>query len=251
MTNQARGILVFNQLETLTAALREEGADEVREWVLQRYIHRPLLVDGRKFHLRMYALAVGALSVHVCVDVLTLFSLEQYCDDPLRTAAHLTNTCRQAPSSADQEAAAVGLLSALPARLAAQGNVALDEAMRRCEQVFADAAALVGDAFAAVSSELSFMPLPNALELFGMDLLVDADWHVWLLEANAEPDFVQTGEALKAVVHGVVEGAFTLALDAWFPEGRPKEAAAAPPRFVRVFDRDDPRAQGKGRMTFG
>ncbi len=62
MTNQGRGIVVFNKLETLVSALSQEGADEVREWVLQRYIRRPLLCGGRKFHLRAYALAVGALT---------------------------------------------------------------------------------------------------------------------------------------------------------------------------------------------
>ena len=249
MTNQARGILVFNRLEQLKAALLEDGAEDVREWVLQRYIHRPLLVQGRKFHLRMYALAVGALSVYVFTDVLTLFSMEAYSDDPTALASHLTNTCRQAPLDAEQEAACVGLLSALPARLAAQGTASVGEASARCERVFADCAALVGECFAAVSSELSFLALPNALELFGMDLLVDQDWRVWLLEANAEPDFVQTGEALRGVVDGVVEGAFQLAVDRWFPQAQPPTGyGAAAARFVKVFERQDPRAHG--RMSF-
>jgi Tubulin-tyrosine ligase family len=44
-----------------------------------------------------------------------------------------------------------------------------------------------------VSHELTFFPLPRCFELFGFDLMVDADWRVWLLEANAEPDFGQVG----------------------------------------------------------
>jgi tubulin--tyrosine ligase len=246
MTNQARGILVFNQLESLKEALRADGADEVREWVLQRYVHRPLLVGGRKFHLRMYAAAVGALSVHVFPEVLTLFSLEPYTDDPSQLAAHLTNTCCQSPSGPEQHAAAVGLLSDLPARVAAEGLLSLDEASARCARAFQDSAALVGEAFAAVSAELAFMPLPNAFELFGMDLLVDADWHVWLLEANAEPDFVQTGQALRSVVEGVVEGALVLSLDQAFPVGA---GGAACSRYLKVFEREDPRATRCG-MTF-
>lgn len=35
------------------------------------------------------------------------------------------------------------------------------------------------------------MSLADCFELFGFDLLMDADWRVWLLEANAEPDFGQ------------------------------------------------------------
>ena len=249
MTNQARGILVFNQLESLKEALRADGADEAREWVLQRYIHRPLLVGGRKFHLRMYALAVGALTVHVYADVLTLFSLEHYTDDPSRLAAHLTNTCCQAPTGPEQHAAAVGLLSDLPARIAADGSLSLAEAAARCERVLVDAAALVGEAFAAVSAELAFMPLPNAFELFGMDLLVDSNWRVWLLEANAEPDFVQTGQALRSVIEGVVEGALSLTLDETFPAGRGSAGAGNSSRYLKVFEREDPRATQCG-MSF-
>lgn len=50
-----------------------------------------------------------------------------------------------------------------------------------------------GECLEAVSHELTFFPLPRCFELFGFDLLVDEDWHVWLLEANAEPDFGQVG----------------------------------------------------------
>jgi len=43
-----------------------ESTNDVREWVLQRYIPRPLLVeDGRKFHLRVYVVCIGALRVRV------------------------------------------------------------------------------------------------------------------------------------------------------------------------------------------
>lgn len=65
----------------------------------------------------------------------------------------------------------------------------------------------------AVSSELSFFALPNCFELFGFDLLVDSRWHVWLLEANAEPDFAQTGGRLRGLVGGAVDGALQLVLD--------------------------------------
>ncbi len=43
--------------------------------VLQRYIADPLLVvDGYKFHLRVYVLCVGALRVFVCDNILMLLA---------------------------------------------------------------------------------------------------------------------------------------------------------------------------------
>lgn len=80
--------------------VEDEENEDIREWVVQKYIERPLLVDGRKFHLRAYVLAVGALKVYFFSDVLALFSLHQYPSvgadkDITNYGAHLTNTCYQ------------------------------------------------------------------------------------------------------------------------------------------------------------
>ena len=47
--------------------------------------------------------------------------------------------------------------------------------------------AVAGECLEAVSTELSFFTLPNCFELFGFDLLVDEDWHIWLLEVFCHP----------------------------------------------------------------
>ena len=44
-----------------TQCLSTPGAPDLREWVVQRYIGNPLLVSGRKFHIRAYVLCVGTL----------------------------------------------------------------------------------------------------------------------------------------------------------------------------------------------
>ena len=49
-------------------------------------------------------------------------------------------------------------------------------------------AVLAGECLEAVSGELSFFTLPNCFELFGFDLTVDEDWHVWLLEVRSDRD---------------------------------------------------------------
>ena len=46
-------------------------------------------------------------------------------------------------------------------------------------------ATVAGECLEAVSGELSFFTLPTCFELFGFDLVVDEDWHVWLLEVHA------------------------------------------------------------------
>ena len=58
--------------ESLVSAL--EAASETREWVLQRYVTRPVLLDGHKFHLRVYVLCIGALRVYLFERILMLLA---------------------------------------------------------------------------------------------------------------------------------------------------------------------------------
>lgn len=140
--------------------------------------------------------------------------------------AHLTNTCRltadggmHTSSGVDTahqlppEETLVQLLSELPQAFAEEQGLTLAEAGQRCRQAARDVNALIGETFDAVSNELTFFTLPNCWELFGFDLMLDENWHVWLLEANAEPDLQQTGTRLKPVIASLVEGCLQLVAD--------------------------------------
>lgn len=266
ITNQGAGIAVFDSCAGLRSVL--QGAPDLREWVVQRYIAKPLLVGGRKFHLRAYVLCVGKLRVYVYSEMLALFAGKPYdtsLSDLSNLASHLTNTCLQtsgtagsraanglpggdqpAQGSADQHAAnsrsaaaaaaggrqsfdesdVVRLLSELPEVLAAEG-IPLEDAQQRVDSLRQQCFAVIGECLEAVSHELTFFPLPRCFELFGFDLMLDADWRLWLLEANAEPDFGQTGERLKGLVAGVVECTLQLVADPLCATVQPRQCSGA------------------------
>ena len=172
----------------LLTALR--ASPELREWVVQRYVDRPLLVDRRKFHLRVYVLCVGRLQVYVCKDILALFSLREYTTAKLSERdAHITNTCVQNPESPEEERRSVQMWDEVIETIRNEKGAGAGVA---AESIFGEVCKTVGDVFNAVSPEqTTFMALPNCFELFGFDFLVDEAFHLWFLEANAEPDFKQ------------------------------------------------------------
>ena len=61
LANKGAEVTVVLSIADVAAVVRSWS--DVREWVLQMYIQRPLLVARRKFHLRAYVLLVGCVKV--------------------------------------------------------------------------------------------------------------------------------------------------------------------------------------------
>ena len=109
MTNKGNDILIFDtraQLEKFFQDRVDASEDEtidLREWVIQAYLDNPLKLksyNNRKFHLRVYVLAVGNLKVYVYEDILALFCLttettENFSSENIDMKSHITNTCYQ------------------------------------------------------------------------------------------------------------------------------------------------------------
>ncbi|KAK2880106.1 hypothetical protein FQN49_000553 [Arthroderma sp. PD_2] len=239
MSDRAQGIRLFNSESSLQQIFEEwepedtdsegsiEGAttdkdadgkadtgvvtSQLRHFVAQPYILRPLLLpstSNRKFHIRVYVLAVGALKVYVYKEMLALFADTSYVppwekkdddeDEVTYLSRHLTNTCLQSDNTGHD---------------AAPENVQrfwhLDDTGASMEpgwkeRVYDQICAVTGEVFEAAARGMMvhFQTLPNAFEVFGVDYLVDETGNAWLLELNAFPDFRQTGDELKCEVVG-------------------------------------------------
>ncbi|MES1911391.1 MAG: hypothetical protein MHM6MM_003826 [Cercozoa sp. M6MM] len=224
MTNQGKGIFLFDSRDSLEEQLRrhiEEGSDDEdsddedsrdmsmaermalaqarallhRQWVLQQYIADPMLIDGRKFHIRIYAVVVGNARIFLCEDALALVSAEKYSESDLENkAAHVTNTHLQMHSnnhanSANIESKCVYSLS----RHFADRPEFLQCIMAQMRQCTAEV-------FECVLHEShAYAPLPHCFEYYGLDFLVDRAGQVHFLEANATPDFAMTGTDLAHI----------------------------------------------------
>ncbi len=85
-----QGITVTDDLARVP---REDG------WLVQRYINDPYLIDGKKFHLRLYVLVTSVAPPEAWLwhDGIVRFAAEVYRVDPehfAREAMHVTNTVR-------------------------------------------------------------------------------------------------------------------------------------------------------------
>ncbi|KAI2407395.1 putative tubulin--tyrosine ligase pby1 [Ophidiomyces ophidiicola] len=254
MSDRGQGIRLFNSESALQSIFEEwdedEGDDEdeaehsdesadaalsfneqhipdnavvtsrLRHFIAQPYIHPPLLLPSsghRKFHIRVYALAIGSLKVYVHREMLALFAEKPYAPPWEKGGVeeltrHLTNTCLQVGTAGTAATGSVRRFWALddkPDTLPSNWK----------EQVYEQICAVAGEVFEAAARGMMvhFQTLPNAFELFGIDFLVDEKGIVWLLELNAFPDFRQTGEELRdRVVRTLFEEVMSVAVKPFF-----------------------------------
>ncbi|KAK6203521.1 tubulin-tyrosine ligase family-domain-containing protein [Scheffersomyces amazonensis] len=174
---------------------------QLRHFVVQEYKSSPLLLpnyEEKKFHLRIYVVCSGNLQVYVYKNILTLFASSSYIDptsqnlnddEPINLDGHLTNTCLQEDSN--EEPLVVPFWSLL----------GLDNITK--QSIFQKICDITRDLFKAASTidKINFQPLPNAIEIYGVDCLVNSDLSVDLLEVNSYPDFKQTGGELKGLIY--------------------------------------------------
>lgn len=212
---------------------------QLRHFIAQPYIDPPLLLPSssdRKFHIRTYVLAVGALKVYVFKEMLALFAAKSYCppweaeDEVIDLARHLSNTCFQEGGSANEGSVRRfwKLESEVPG-LSSDWK----------EMVFDQICAVTGEVFEAAARGMMvhFQTLPNAFELFGVDFMVDGAGAVWLLELNAYPDFAQTGEELKeAVVGRLFEETVDVAVKPFFGLGEESADGSEHMKMVANLD---------------
>ncbi|KAI0704907.1 tubulin-tyrosine ligase [Cytidiella melzeri] len=268
MADRGMGIRLFHTKEELEAIFQEfedpeddednerdddeetedtgVATSQLRHFVIQEYQPNPLLLDpsevplegasipalteleGHKFHLRVYCVAQGALTVYFYDRVLALFSAKPYTSpfalesssDPTDISAHLTNTCLQK----ERSEAGVRLLDELvgchilskpghtsiePQRNGSNGLVFTEADVADIKKQIGE---LLGDTFkAALGMSVHFQPVPNAFELYGVDFLVShtrgvessdvsGKFQATILEINAEPAIEMTGPRLTWIL---------------------------------------------------
>jgi Tfp pilus assembly protein PilF len=180
--------------------------------VVQRYLDRPYLVDGRKGHLRLYGLIASAapLRVYLYREGIVRFAPETYDARPeslANNAMHVTNTAlhRGNPNlvvSTDAAQENVGHVWSLTAYLRRLTEDGMDSA-----RVFAKIKALVESFVGVLAGEGLFQRQARhraarafTPKLFGLDVLIDAEGEPWLIEMQAKPALA--GSPLVTKVNG-------------------------------------------------
>lgn len=208
---QGRGIY-------LTKSLKEINPSD--HMICQLYLHRPLLIDGFKFDLRVYALvtSIDPLRVYVYNEGLARFATSPYKEpkghNTTNMYMHLTNYSVNKHSrtySRDDEVGSKRKFSTLNRILSTEGYdvVALwnniDDVV--IKTVISAWPVLRHNYVASFPTH----DITNAcFEILGVDILIDQNLKPWLLEVNHSPSFHTDGLVDKEVKYALIRDTFSM-----------------------------------------
>ncbi|GIL75131.1 hypothetical protein Vretifemale_4908 [Volvox reticuliferus] len=182
--SRGRGISLISSLKKVNMA---------EAMVVQRYLTDPLLVEGYKFDLRLYVLVTSfnPLEAWIYDEGFARFTTLPYTLDEAELGnmyVHLTN------SSVQRTRAEAGQLPAfLQAAEPAGGSKTSLATLRRLLSRHGVDWPLLWSRVCEVATAALFAAQdaiphsPNSFELFGFDMMIDAELKVWLLEVNSSP----------------------------------------------------------------
>lgn len=185
---QGKGIFLVSKLQQLKKwSVKTPGMPlPFREsYVISRYIDNPLLIGGKKFDLRLYVLVTcyRPLKAYLYRGGFCRFCVEQYTTDVAEIDnifIHLTNVAVQKHAE-DYNNRHGGKWDLQELQLYIESL----RGWQASERLFADIESVICHSLKAVQGVM--INDRHCFELYGFDVLIDAELKPWLLEVNASP----------------------------------------------------------------
>jgi len=204
--SKGQGILITASYEDIAAHVdRCERRKEV--FVVQRYLERPLLINGRKFDIRCWVLLVAPYDIYLYNQASLRTASEVYDTTQLdQTLAHLTNHCLQldSPNFGKWEPGNEMWWWQFDDYLRPTGHSVEKDILPQIKTISTECLLSVHDRLRLQSDYLAF-------QLFGFDFMIDESFRVWLLEINGSP---ASADVLR---HSIVEGLIRTCIDPVYP----------------------------------
>jgi tubulin polyglutamylase TTLL9 len=211
---QGKGIFLASKPNQIEAWMRDRGTQKAENccyenYVAQRYLDDPYLVGGKKFDMRIYAvcLSYNPLKVYLYREGFARFTNVRYSmskadiDNPY---VHLTNHAIQKKDEAyDAETTDLKWSIGELKRFMTTKHGA--EAVNAC---FAGIQSIIVNSLRSVSNVI--INDKHCFEMYGYDVMLDADLKPWLIEVNASPSMSSDTQTDHDLKFGLLDDMLTL-----------------------------------------
>ncbi|KRX04189.1 hypothetical protein PPERSA_11313 [Pseudocohnilembus persalinus] len=207
---QGKGIFIFKNIKEIAQwknTYRYNPDNPTADpYVVQKYINDPLLLGGKKFDLRIYVLCVSysPLTCYLYRTGFARFTHHRYdADDITNQYVHLTNVAIQKTSeNYDDKAGGKWFLQSLKLFLIAQyGPEKISQCFYEIQQAIIKS---------LLSVQKQMMNDKRCFELYGFDILIDANLKPWILEVNGSPSMTANTTLDNELKLSVLDDTFTI-----------------------------------------
>eukprot|EP00435_Cladocopium_sp_Y103_P034440 s2088_g8.t2 len=215
---QGKGIFLIRDVEKVPV-------DFSSTFVAQRYISKPLLLDGYKFDLRLYVLVSGCdpLRIFLHRKGLVRLASEQYVEPTKNNLSevmvHLTNYAinkanpnfEENTNPDDAEDGHKRSWEAVQEHLRREGHD-VDTLILEIEDLIIKTLIAVQPSLSHFYHSCQPEDVDNGMcfEILGFDVMLDQKLQPWLLEVNHAPSFATESELDHQVKHEVLQDSFNL-----------------------------------------
>ena len=213
---QGRGIFLTRNYESITPGER---------YVVQRYLHKPLLLDGLKFDLRVYVLVAGCepLRIFIHQEGLARFATEPY-TPPVRSnlsdiCMHLTNYAinKSNPNfifNNSEKEDSIGHKKSLTAlmRMLGEQGFNTEEIWKEIQKIVIKTLICAQPLLSQTYRACQPYDPSNGMcfEILGFDIFLDHKGKPWLLEVNHSPSFTTDTPLDRNIKERVILDAISL-----------------------------------------
>eukprot|EP01016_Furgasonia_blochmanni_P037068 TRINITY_DN4322_c0_g2_i2.p1 TRINITY_DN4322_c0_g2~~TRINITY_DN4322_c0_g2_i2.p1 ORF type:complete len:703 (+),score=53.72 TRINITY_DN4322_c0_g2_i2:194-2302(+) len=250
--NRGRGIRIINSLQSFKSVIHEyvfrgiedsipasktslRSSDNNRflrshNLVVQKYIESPLLIEGRKFDVRVWVLVDHEMNLYFFKEGYIRTSSEAFqlnAESIDNQFIHLTNNAVQKHSDSYGKFESGNQLP-----LSGLGEYLKKDKHQIDfnEKIVGRIKELIKISMNACKNKLNANERRLCFELFGYDFIIDSNLHVWLIEVNTNPCIEESSPLLKTLIPRMLDDAMRLTIDQIYPTHHLKQYRGADSR---------------------
>jgi hypothetical protein len=212
---------------------------EKRTFVIQKYIEKPFLIHKRKFDIRCYGMMTsinGIIQGYFYEDgYLRTTSTEYSTSDIGNPYIHLTNDAVQKYCDDYGKYENGNKLSYRDFQRYLDFHCS-EMKVNFFEKILPQIKEMIRDTMKAVFMKIDPQRRAHTMEVYGYDILIDANLKPWLIEVNTNPCLELSAPYLALIIPAMIDNAFRITLDTIFPDPSRKSSETFPMnKFELIF----------------
>ena len=224
--NRGMGIKVENDLDKIEKEIIEINDNlkmeisnkkkrKCKRILIQKYIEKPLLYQGRKFDIRLWVLFIGNKpdNVYIFKEGHLKATCGNYDLNSKDIYVHLTNYSIQKYNS---DFSKIEIGNEIPFKDLQKDLDSKKIKINFRNNIYPKIVRIVRITAGAAKAKINMMNRKNCFEIYGYDFMIDEKFNPFLIEINTNPGFEFSSPLINMLLPRLIDDAFKLTIDTDF-----------------------------------